>query len=302
MIPAFETEVIPPPNSKQGGAPLVPDAFVLPPPSPGASLPPQPAMLSAPNSPANLIAFPALSLPAFELPPPRATTSAPKSPGYKSPEDEGPKTPNMRKTLGFPVAKPYAPGMRHAYSPARPSPLSRILMLADSPEGGVPNLGALVEEDESGEGPLEPSPTPAARGAPIPMPMEDVAEESPLREKKVERNQEKGRTKTQPKRFTTEEKGKAKAPPAPEPAKSKSAVAGEKRRAPPPTEKEKENGRSTAKRARAGMTAAPARTSKPPVPPARAAPAVGGKPGAAARRVPVASLPPESVPAKGRKT
>ena len=34
----------------------------------------------------------------------------------------------------FPMAKPLAPHMTHAYSPVKPSPLSRILMLADSPE------------------------------------------------------------------------------------------------------------------------------------------------------------------------
>jgi hypothetical protein len=43
--------------------------------------------------------------------------------------------------------------MIHAYSPAKPSPLSRILMLADSPEGApklpsaFPSAGALSDED-----------------------------------------------------------------------------------------------------------------------------------------------------------
>ena len=50
------------------------------------------------------------------------------------------------------MAKPLAAArMVHAYSPAKPSPLSRILMLANSPESPDierPQLGALEEEME----------------------------------------------------------------------------------------------------------------------------------------------------------
>ena len=39
--------------------------------------------------------------------------------------------------------------MVHAYSPAKPSPLSRILMLAQSPDSPPPALAALAEADEN---------------------------------------------------------------------------------------------------------------------------------------------------------
>jgi hypothetical protein len=62
------------------------------------------------------------------------------------------------------MAKPFMPRMIHAYSPAKPSPLSRILMLGnspatpagsdDDPDSDVGNISmpleALLEEDEGG--------------------------------------------------------------------------------------------------------------------------------------------------------
>ncbi|KAL0571441.1 hypothetical protein V5O48_010531 [Marasmius crinis-equi] len=158
--PAFETEVIPSPSLAPPPA-LLPTSFVLPPPSPKASFPaPQPALL--------------LSTP-FEVPPisdmedvameeenPRPSSSqvnqAPLLPLPEPPKV--PETPGeLRRTHPFPVAKPFAPRMIHAYSPARPSPLSRILMLGNSPDSNHSNDSGLLdpvpEEDMFPEIPLE---------------------------------------------------------------------------------------------------------------------------------------------------
>ncbi|KAI0291527.1 Afadin and alpha-actinin-binding-domain-containing protein [Multifurca ochricompacta] len=136
----FETEVIPStvPTS------LLPTSFVLPPPSPQSRLPPHPASLSAPSAP---LSFPSTT-PPFPppAPAPKASSSTSLAPSFTPTEKESqvavvpdagaqlesqiPLTPKL-----FPVAKPMVRNMAHAYSPAKPSPLSRILMLADSPEG-----------------------------------------------------------------------------------------------------------------------------------------------------------------------
>ncbi|KAF9474824.1 hypothetical protein BDN70DRAFT_884425 [Pholiota conissans] len=147
---SFETEYIPPLlapsfSSTKSLAPststLLPTSFVLPPPSPRATLPTEPA----------------LPPPVPESPPsPDSTTSAytPET----SPPPSGsnllvPSTPPAAKR-SFPVAKPFAMHMVHAYSPAKPSPLSRILMLADSPL--TPSNGPTVDIDVSPtSGPLE---------------------------------------------------------------------------------------------------------------------------------------------------
>ncbi|KAG7094170.1 hypothetical protein E1B28_007780 [Marasmius oreades] len=174
--PAYETEVIPssslvPPSS------LLPNSFVLPPPSPKASFPaPQPALL--------------LSTP-FEIPaahdtvqtssvaetdskvsaPPR--TSIPAGAPIAVPESPG----ELPRTLPFPRAKPLAPRMIHAYSPARPSPLSRILMLSNSPDSNTSDdLGSLdtvPEEDMFPEIPLE------DREAAADLPPESSEEQGP---------------------------------------------------------------------------------------------------------------------------
>ncbi|KIY63851.1 hypothetical protein CYLTODRAFT_446356 [Cylindrobasidium torrendii FP15055 ss-10] len=105
------------------------------------------------------------SLPSFELPPPTpqpALRLPPPSPSAL-PTIE-PQTPSSL-LRPFPMAKPFAQRMVHAYSPARPSPLSRILSLGNSPSfgdetdssaghldspplSGFGVLGALQEEEE----------------------------------------------------------------------------------------------------------------------------------------------------------
>lgn len=133
IIPSFETEVIP--KTFAGGSLLgstsqpliVSSAFVLPPPSPLASIPPQPDLLSPFKQPlgasSSRIQIPTISPPDHV---------APESPTALRPAPAFPRSPHP-----FPVAKPRAQNMFHAYSPARPSPLSRILMLADSPADGL---------------------------------------------------------------------------------------------------------------------------------------------------------------------
>ncbi|KAF7308366.1 hypothetical protein HMN09_00685200 [Mycena chlorophos] len=147
--PAFETEVI--------LASLLPTSFVLPPPSPYSAFPaPTPLLLGSARSAApmpSLLDALASSAPLSPSPPP-VEGEQPSSPPTQSPEappvvSETPDS-DLRKhlPLPFPMAKPLARGMIHAYSPAKPSPLSRILQMSQlspaSPEdcGGVSSLGA----------------------------------------------------------------------------------------------------------------------------------------------------------------
>jgi len=127
---SYETEYIPPIpppsfSSMKSLVPpssLLPNSFVLPPPSPRASLPTKPALPpSAPDSPPSNSS----TTPPLEITPPSATSGS-------SSLDHNPSTPPAIRRP-FPVAKPFAQRMIHAYSPAKPSPLSRILMLGNSP-------------------------------------------------------------------------------------------------------------------------------------------------------------------------
>ncbi|KAJ7224081.1 Afadin and alpha-actinin-binding-domain-containing protein [Mycena pura] len=136
---AFETEVLPLSSLSSS---FLPTSFVLPPPTPVSAFP-APTELLLPSVPSLM-----------EVSPPSDATA-----------ESGPATPpNFR--LPFPMAKPFAQHMIHAYSPAKPSPLSRILMLSNSPAtpGGNGNivggelstpLGALPEENEE-DGALTP--------------------------------------------------------------------------------------------------------------------------------------------------
>ena len=94
--------------------------------------------------------------------------------------------------------------MTHAYSPVKPSPLSRILMLADSPESPESELlpkpgGGLTTQT---------GPVPAAAGAAGARDDDD----SPLREKKTERNvvQAKKGDRADTKKRTSKERSKVK--------------------------------------------------------------------------------------------
>ncbi len=134
-IISYETELIPPllPTLKpfaSSKSSLLPSSFVLPPPSPRASLPNQPAL-----PPARLDVLPEADHKSTDIPsclPP--TVDIHPSPNDKAmdSDDQNLTTP-IAPRRPFPVAKPFAQRMFHAYSPAKPSPLSRILMLANSP-------------------------------------------------------------------------------------------------------------------------------------------------------------------------
>ncbi|KAJ3871053.1 hypothetical protein F5051DRAFT_434164 [Lentinula edodes] len=167
--PAFETEVIPhlpPPLSIGVSIPplmstssstesLLPTAFVLPPPSPCASLPPsKPALLLLiplyrclcrhfkRHKNKNRVKITDFSRPSLQSHVPPSATPA-------DPVDSVPQTPftGAHQTFPYPVAKPLATHMIHAYSPVRPSPLSRILMLGNSP--GSPSNIALDPDSSS---------------------------------------------------------------------------------------------------------------------------------------------------------
>ena len=95
---------------------LVTTEFVLPPRSPQSSLPPPPKPTSS--------ALP----PPFQILVPSTTPDC--SPSDYNPQpliSDSHHLPSKSPGRGFPVAKPLAPRMIHAYSPVKPSPLSRVL-------------------------------------------------------------------------------------------------------------------------------------------------------------------------------
>ncbi|KAJ7696433.1 Afadin and alpha-actinin-binding-domain-containing protein [Mycena rosella] len=221
---AFETEVLPPlpaPSFTSMSSSLLPTSFVLPPPSPSSAFP-APALLLSSSS--------AL----LEVPRP-SEASASTAPAPATP-------PDFRRP--FPMAKPFAPRMIHAYSPAKPSPLSRILMLANSPatpaeldtgaEAGDVSLPleALLEEDEGAPG-LVDALFPEVQPPP-PVRQPTLAEELGVSESPPESPEAPalaagslgGRVfSREPTRFTAQEKGKGRAP---ETARGSAKVAGEK--------------------------------------------------------------------------
>ncbi|KAF9466164.1 Afadin and alpha-actinin-binding-domain-containing protein [Collybia nuda] len=226
VIPAYETEVLPPlpaptfhVDHASLGSSLLPTSFVLPPPSPHASLPTEPALPPA-------------------VPPNEVSQSHPSIAAATSPPlpSSGPSTPPTSRRL-FPVAKPFAQRMIHAYSPAKPSPLSRILLLGNSPNSpdgagtsGDSDVSSLLqpvtEEDEIdlgfGQIPTYSQEPQVFLAAELGI---ASAPESPLQEKKLEPNvttrkittavevkTAKGRVMyTDSNRFTAKEKGKGKA-------------------------------------------------------------------------------------------
>ena len=143
---SYETELISPIAApsfnavKSLSSSLLPTTFVLPPPSPGASLPTNPALPPAVSN----------SLPeAATSQTPTSTSSSTSDSALSSPEIKlVPSTPPAVIRRPFPVAKPFVPRMIHAYSPAKPSPLSRILMLSESPLS-PPRNGAVSDDSLS---------------------------------------------------------------------------------------------------------------------------------------------------------
>jgi hypothetical protein len=139
---SFETEVKP---STVPTVSLLQTSFVLPPPSPESCPPPHIGTLFTPSVPPQPI--PSSTTPPFSplaQPPPPASsdpTTAPPERGETRavvPEEivaqpllSVPQPPTSKP---FPTAKSQAHKISHAYSPAKPSPLSRILTLTDFPE------------------------------------------------------------------------------------------------------------------------------------------------------------------------
>ena len=117
---------------------LVTTEFVLPPRSPQSSLPPPPKPSSrAPPPPFKLSAVQSTtpdSSPIDHVPQPYTNDTRslpPKSPGR-----------------GFPIAKPLAQRMLHAYSPVKPSPLSRVLTVdRASPPHELPSAPSINPDD-----------------------------------------------------------------------------------------------------------------------------------------------------------
>ncbi|KAF8972768.1 Afadin and alpha-actinin-binding-domain-containing protein [Flammula alnicola] len=152
MVLSYETELIPPipapsfPSMASLAPPtssLLPTSFVLPPPSPRASLPTKPVLLPPlPDLPTTSENQEAVPVSSSELSPPSSGSNL-----------VIPSTP-LATRRPFPVAKPFAPRMIHAYSPVKPSPLSRILMLADSPVTPTNLLGSDISLSPT-SGPLE---------------------------------------------------------------------------------------------------------------------------------------------------
>ncbi|KAH8096923.1 Afadin and alpha-actinin-binding-domain-containing protein [Phellopilus nigrolimitatus] len=219
VIPPMETEVIPtaPMLSTIASSQslIVPNSFVLPPPSPMASIPHQPNLLSS---------LKPLDAPSFD----EGEESAGDLAEILERQEllEAP-LPSPRKP--FPVAKPFAQHMIHAYSPARPSPLSRILLLASSPSQSVSlpangNGTAPPRVESEVEGVPAPSGSGANSGFARAMTLEEelgieeltsASDESPLREKNIRLA---GRSKSGSGRpgaakSSTKDKGKAKAGP-----------------------------------------------------------------------------------------
>ncbi|KAG2345803.1 hypothetical protein BDR05DRAFT_988455 [Suillus weaverae] len=229
--PAYETEVIPiaiPPAAFEAlgkkstlAQSILPSAFVLPPRSPRTSLPPveaffPPAITTHQATSGGKSYMPTDAESAFvsstdtsslndTSPPAQVRAAIPK---IVLPSPKTPPAPVVNTRRPFPLAKPLAPRMSHAYSPAKPSPLSRILMLANSPD----SLDEVSEESE--DSPTSVVPPLVATKETFPSEAELV--DSPLREKKTEPNivpllPFKKVLPLESKRLSTKEKGKTKA-------------------------------------------------------------------------------------------
>jgi len=202
--PAYETEVIPivVPASKQQTnnkssiltKSILPTSFVLPPPSPRTSLPPPDSLLRPLDShlPEHDPIFRPPEPEPF-APYPIPTIVEPAAPtGTEKPAPSTPPPPMRRPP--FPVAKPLAAHMTHAYSPVKPSPLSRILMLADSPESSEPEPETMPEPVMVPRSRSMRTPPRSPPGLHAPAMGanggggSDDSDDSPLREKKTQRN------------------------------------------------------------------------------------------------------------------
>ncbi|KAG1812890.1 Afadin and alpha-actinin-binding-domain-containing protein [Suillus subaureus] len=231
MEPAYETEVIPiaiplaafealgkKPTLAQS---VLPSAFVLPPRSPRTSLPPVEAFLppvitthqttsvgkscTSTDAGSGFASNTDTSSLDCTSPPAQALAAIPK---IVLPSPKTPPAPVVNTRRPFPLAKPLAPHMSHAYSPAKPSPLSRILMLANSPD----SMDGVSEESEGSLTSVVPPPIATKKT----FLSGSESDDSPLREKKTESNvvplpSLKNMLPPESKPFSTKEKGKTKA-------------------------------------------------------------------------------------------
>ncbi|KIJ34811.1 hypothetical protein M422DRAFT_262997 [Sphaerobolus stellatus SS14] len=222
------------PKSKPTTLPLIlPTAFTLPPPSPQSSLSLKPLPLQSDSD--------------------SSDSSSPPSPSKPSSSsfDKIPLAPHTRifSSPRTPNAAFLPPALKkHAYSPARPSPLSRILMIADSPNSPsipavtVPSIPEEEEDEEDESDDLEfvaAHVHPAAQGRGILQPLD---EPSPLREKPIANENRKvveKKGKDEEKKLTVKDfKGKGRAVPSGNMEKENVAVAGSRKfklNAPAPT-------------------------------------------------------------------
>lgn len=275
VIPSMETEVVASPpapllsTAASAQSLIVTDAFVLPPPTPLTSIPPEEDILSSLGR---------VTAPDFGA---QFTSSEEgEQNAYLGPEPGPSNVPaKAKEKKPFPIAKPLAQRMIHAYSPARPSPLSRILNLSKSPSvrsDGGSELGddGAIQSGEEGDEPLPPTMTLDELGVGTESDGdadEDTgpAEESPLREKNI--------------RLSKSRKGARPPAAAARGAGAAAAVTKDKLRN-ARADRDKENGTL-----RAGKTGAGTRTAKatavPAAKPLGAGPGRGG-----ARRVPIGSV------------
>ncbi|KAF8581520.1 hypothetical protein K439DRAFT_1662257 [Ramaria rubella] len=120
---------------------VLPTTFTLPPPSPASSLTPLDLSLTASKVPGpSAPPVPSSIVPGFDRVPLATPAHLPISPMPRPHIFPSPRTPR-------PLVNTH---MKHAYSPARPSPLSRILMIADSPPS-PPSVPRIQEEDEKAD-------------------------------------------------------------------------------------------------------------------------------------------------------
>ncbi|GJJ11564.1 hypothetical protein Clacol_005798 [Clathrus columnatus] len=146
-------------DSKPSMPLVLPTTFSLPPPSPASSLSLQPLVVSSSSSLEPLFNH----IPNSSTPVPSAQTTSTSSP---SAFDNIPLIPSSSTLIPLIPSKrirtfpsPRTPRallnagangmMKHAYSPAKPSPLSRILMIADSPPSPGDDIGVIMEKDEA---------------------------------------------------------------------------------------------------------------------------------------------------------
>ena len=127
VIPPMETEVIPTsissglfPSTSQPN--IIPTPFALPPPSPLAMIPRKDKFSS-------LVSGMAIQETKSNT---NETDSQKDLASCFESEDVGQAQGALATPRPFPVAKPFAQRMIHAYSPARPSPLSHVLLMAES--------------------------------------------------------------------------------------------------------------------------------------------------------------------------